>query len=385
MLTKVFSEFKHLILKLSDIILNLTELKDEDLETYMNMTTSEYIKLLKEKDKNISEMNKLLDNKEKHIVYLSNEIESLNEYISYQDEIIESYDKEIDQTVNKYEDRIDVLLREFKTEREEAERRFNEQTRQHQETINNLNRQVEKPKKRYKKTFNELRLNRAETITKIEDHSKNTLERRTTNPSIPSKVECLRIYITKIDLNEAEDSLIDLYSNRCQKENLKNLDINEYNIIYNEELLTNSVELYNNFLNELSIEYIRINCNKIQIKRRYLDQFTDALTNFVSASNSLNTNKVIPEEISNNPNLNISMFTEFFNYKYYLNNRYRDLFYCESRQCLKFILKVNNETVFIEDPQELVGTRCRDDSGTIHVINSIEFINNKYHILCISV
>ena len=54
MLTKVFSEFKHLILKLSDIILNLTELKDEDLETYMNMTTSEYIKLLKEKDKNIS-------------------------------------------------------------------------------------------------------------------------------------------------------------------------------------------------------------------------------------------------------------------------------------------------------------------------------------------
>ena len=40
MLTKVFSKFKHLILKLSDIILNLTELNEEDLETYMNMTMS---------------------------------------------------------------------------------------------------------------------------------------------------------------------------------------------------------------------------------------------------------------------------------------------------------------------------------------------------------
>ena len=38
MITKVFSEFKHLILKLSDIILNLTELEDKDLETYMNMS-----------------------------------------------------------------------------------------------------------------------------------------------------------------------------------------------------------------------------------------------------------------------------------------------------------------------------------------------------------
>ena len=75
------------------------------------------------------------------------------------------------------------------------------------------------------------------------------------------------------------------------------------------------------------------------------------------------------------------MFSEFFNYKYYLNNRYRDLIYCESRQCLKFILKVNNETVFIEDPQELVGTRIRNDSRTTYIIDSIEFINNKYHII----
>ena len=72
------------------------------------------------------------------------------------------------------------------------------------------------------------------------------------------------------------------------------------------------------------------------------------------------------------------MFSEFFNYKFYLNNRYRDLIYCESRQCLKFILKVNNETIFIEDPQELVGIRTRDDLRTTYIINSIEFINNKY-------
>ena len=135
---------------------------------------------------------------------------------------------------------------------------------------------------------------------KIGDHSKATLERKTTNPSIPSKVECLRIYINKIDLNTSEDTLIDLYSNRCQRENLKNLDLDRYEVVYNEELLANSVELYNNFLNQIEIEYTRVNSGRIQLERQNLDQFTDALTNFVSASNSLNTNKVIPEEIQRN-------------------------------------------------------------------------------------
>ena len=54
---------------MSDIILNITELQDEDLETYMNMTTSEYIRLLKDKDKNISDLENLLGNKEEHIDY----------------------------------------------------------------------------------------------------------------------------------------------------------------------------------------------------------------------------------------------------------------------------------------------------------------------------
>ena len=258
---------------------------------------------------------------------------------------------------------------------EELHKRFDEQDKQHKEAM-------EKSKKRYKKLMNKLKLNHAETIVKIGNHSKNNLERRTTNPSIPSKVECLRIYINKIDLNTSEDTLIDLYSNRCQRENLKNLDLDRYEVVYNEELLANSIELYNNFLNEVDIEYTRVNSGRIQLERQNLDQFTDALTKFVSASNSLNTNKVIPEEISNDPNLNISMFTEFFNYKYYLNNRYRDLIYCESRSCLKFVLKINNETIYIEDPQELVGTRIGDDSRTTYIIRSIELINNKYHITC---
>ena len=97
--------------------------------------------------------------------------------------------------------------------------------------------------------------------------------------------------------------------------------------------------MYNNFLNEVDIEYTRVNSGRIQIERQNLDQFIEDLTSYVNNSNTLNTNKVISEEISNDPNLNISMFSEFFNYKYYLNNRYRDLIYCESRQCLKFILK----------------------------------------------
>ena len=146
--------------------------------------------------------------------------------------------------------------------------------------------------------------------------------KRVTNSFIPSKVECLIIYITKEDLNESSDSLIDLYSNRCQKENLKNLDLDRYEVIYNEELLANSVELYNNFLNDLNIEYTRVNSGRIQIERQNLDQFIEDLTSYVNNSNTLNTNEVIPEEISNDPNLNISMFSDFFNYKFYLNNRY---------------------------------------------------------------
>ena len=209
--------------------------------------------------------------------------------------------------------------------------------------------------------------------------------KRITNPSIPSKVECLRIYITKINLNTSEDTLIDLYSNRCQKENLKNLDLDRYEVIYNEELLANSVELYNNFLNNLTLEYTRINSGRIQIERQNLDQFIEDLTSYVNNSNTLNTNEVIPEEISNDPNLNISMLSEFFNYKFYLNNRYRDLIYCESRQCLKFVLKVNNQSIYIEDPLELVGTRIRDDSRTTYIIESIEFIDNRYHITYIGV
>ena len=205
--------------------------------------------------------------------------------------------------------------------------------------------------------------------------------KRITNPSIPSKVECLRIYITKINLNTSEDNLIDLYSNRCQKENLKNLDLDRYEVVYNEELLANSVELYNNFLNQTELEYTRINSGRIQIERQNLDQFTDALTNFVSASNSLNINKVIPEEILSDPNLNISMFLEFFNYKFWLNNKYRDLVYCESRQCLKFILKVNNETIYIENLEQLIGTRIRDDSKTTYIFESIELIDKHYHII----
>ena len=43
---------------------------------------------------------------------------------------------------------------------------------QHQETIENLNRQAEKSKKHYKKMMNKLKLNHAESIGKIEDHSK---------------------------------------------------------------------------------------------------------------------------------------------------------------------------------------------------------------------
>ena len=251
MLCKVYSEFKHLILKLSDIVLNLTELQDNDIETYMNMTTSEYIKLLKEKDK---ELNQYKSDKK----ILKDKLNTETFKNNYRCTIVS-------EIKNKFFDD-----------------KFEDLKKLHEETIENMNKNhketMEKSKKHYKKLMNKLKLNHAETIGKIGDHSKTNLERRTTNPSIPSKVECLRIYINKIDLNTSEDTLIDLYSNRCQRENLKNLDLDRYEVIYNEELLANSVELYNNFFNEVDIEYTRVNSGRIQIERQNLDQFVDALT-----------------------------------------------------------------------------------------------------------
>ena len=51
----------------------------------------------------------------------------------------------------------------------------------------------------------------------------------------------------------------------------------------------------------------------------------------------------------------------------------------------KIYSKVNNQSIYIEDPLELVGTRIRDDSRTTYIIESIEFIDNRYHITYIGV
>lgn len=60
---------------------------------------------------------------------------------------------------------------------------------------------------------------------------------------------------------------------------------------------------------------------------------------------------------------------------------FKPLVYSESRQCLKFVLKVNNETVYIENLEQLIGTRIRDDSKITYIIESIEFIINQYKII----
>ena len=104
MLIKVFSEFKHLILKLSDIILNLSDLQDKDLETYMNMTTSEYIKLLKEKDKELLELKQDITDREEYIEILEEDLENTITYYEDNNDL--------------YEDRFDRLLREMREQQE---------------------------------------------------------------------------------------------------------------------------------------------------------------------------------------------------------------------------------------------------------------------------
>ena len=104
MLIKVFSEFKHLILKLSDIILNLSDLQDKDLETYMNTTTSEYIKLLKEKDKELLELKQDITDREEYIEILEEDLENTITYYEDNNDL--------------YEDRFDRLLREMREQQE---------------------------------------------------------------------------------------------------------------------------------------------------------------------------------------------------------------------------------------------------------------------------
>ena len=161
MLTKVFSEFKHLILKLSDIILNLTELKDEDLETYMNMTTSEYIKLLKVKDKELLELKQDVTDREEYIETLEEDLEDTINYYEDNNDL--------------YEDKIDLLMKEIR----EINQRFDDQVKLHHEIINNMNRQFEEQEfnaeQRHIETMNELKVEHSKTLIKIEDHSKNNL------------------------------------------------------------------------------------------------------------------------------------------------------------------------------------------------------------------
>ena len=122
MLCKVYSEFKHLILKLSDIILNLAELNEQDLETYMNMSMSQCIQLLKEKDENITNLENLLDNREDHINYLNSELNDRDDYIEELEEDLYSSNEIYDETVNNYESTIERMDRRY----EELLRRFDE-------------------------------------------------------------------------------------------------------------------------------------------------------------------------------------------------------------------------------------------------------------------
>ena len=157
MLTKVFSDFKHLILKLSDIVLNLTELQDNDLETYMNMTTSEYIKLLKEKDKELLELKQDITDREEYIETLEEDLEDTINYYEDNNDL--------------YEDKIDLLMKEIK----EINHRFDEQTRQHQQTIEELRNNNFEAEQRHIETMNELRLDHAYTVASIDEHSKTNL------------------------------------------------------------------------------------------------------------------------------------------------------------------------------------------------------------------
>ena len=68
---------------------------------------------------------------------------------------------------------------------------------------------------------------------------------------------------------------------------------------------------------------------------------------------------------------------------YYFNSSYRFIY--ETAQLINWAVFTRLLIIifrYIEDPQELIRTRIRNDSKTTYIIESIELINNRYRIRC---
>ena len=337
------------------------------------MTTSEYIKLLKEKDKNISELERIIDNKEEHIDYLSDEIKSLNEYISYQGEIIESHEEEINQTVNEYEDRIDVLIKEFREHRE-AMQLEREENRKERERLNRrLEEQEFNANERFYKSQQNNDIKTSNLLSKIEGNTKNNLNRKVTNPTDETKKCFLRVTVDKNYKNLPENSFITLTVNRTQKRNLKPIN-NETEVILLEENVANSIELYNNFMDKSDINFIRTPTG-ININVTLINTFITELKKYIRNENSRGTSEVLTSEVGVTIENNLILYEDVLRREFYIDHRYRSIYLSESGEF--YYNKINRLPTFIT-LENLIGCLCRINNEPSKRVKRIELIKGKY-------
>ena len=351
MLMKVYPEMKHMILKLSDLILNLTDLQDEDLESYINMSMSQCIKLLKEKDERLNEYkrnNKRLKNKNNRLI---KEAKFRNTVVSQL-------------KVKFHSDEMEKLQK------------------QHEETIRILKENEIDAEERHKELLNDLEVKHVEILGDINNRSTSNLNTRITYPNDEYKKFYIRVYSTNIELDEDPETIIELIVNRAQKCNLKNLNKDEYKILYYKHV-ANAIEIYNNFIKKPDVSsYVDRTISGVTLKRNKVDKFIVDLSEFIENSNNLNIREIISNNINNNINnnntkWNIVMFSELLKLRFYIRNRYRNLSYNSNENKVRFVLS-SGEIIEISELNQLLNVRVRDRSGATYILTEINEIDNKF-------
>lgn len=176
-------------------------------------------------------------------------------------------------------------------------------------------------------------------------------------------------------MNYSENETIKIIVNRSQYCNLIQLDSSITGVLYLQQVSC-AVELWNNFLNETNINLTKITNSKYSLKKKYLIRFVNKLKRYIDNSNNLSISEIIPEEIKNSSKNNIAQYKELLKFRYLIRNRYRNLQHSSRNNSLFHILS-NNEVVSFNHPTELIGLRSKDITNNIHIVESIDLIDNE--------
>ena len=222
-LMKVYPQFKHKILELSDLILNLTELKDGDLELYMNKTKSDLIKLLQEKDKELSNKDKTIEETKKE-----------------RDSILEE-------------------LRQFRKESNETITNLNNKIDNQTSTITNLNNKIDNQSR--------ILIDVTERLDKLVDHILKLDTHLTSNSIYRYRII---LYTTNDNSNKNLNDVIRIKSFVGLIENSPNSD--NYNILLDKEVSC-SLDNFKVALKEIDMYVINIKYRTIYVLYKDLDDF----------------------------------------------------------------------------------------------------------------